>query len=69
MNKTKQNYKNYVFILPMQKKSVIMNNKKLEKIKHYSEAYLLKVSKSQRQFFLKLHCPKNERNIRQNSAL
>ena len=24
---------------------------------------LLKVSKSQKQFFLKLHCPKNERNI------
>ena len=30
---------------------------------------LLKVSKSQKQFFLKLHCPKNEQNIRQNSAL
>ena len=29
----------------------------------------LKVSKFLRQFFLKLHCPKNERNIRQNSAL
>ena len=29
----------------------------------------LKVNKSQKQFFLKLHCPKNERNIRQNSAL
>ena len=29
----------------------------------------LKVSKSQKHFFLKLHCPKNERNIRQNSAL
>ena len=28
----------------------------------------LKVSKSQKHFFLKLHCPKNERNIRQNSA-
>ena len=25
----------------------------------------LKVSKSQKQFFLKHHCPKNERNIRQ----
>ena len=30
---------------------------------------LLKVSKSQKQFFLKLHCQKNERNIRQNSVL
>ena len=29
----------------------------------------LKVSKSQKLFFLKLHCPKKERNIRQNSAL
>ena len=29
----------------------------------------LKVSKSQNQFFLKLHCPKNERNIWQNSTL
>ena len=28
----------------------------------------LKVSKSQKYFFLKLHCPKNERNIWQNSA-
>ena len=30
---------------------------------------LLKASKSQKHFFLKLGCPKNERNIRQNSAL
>ena len=30
---------------------------------------ILKVSKSQKQFFLKLLFPKNERNIRQNSAL
>jgi hypothetical protein len=30
---------------------------------------VLKVSKSQNQFFLKLHCPKNEQNNRQNSAL
>ena len=29
----------------------------------------LKVSKSQKQFLLKLYCPKNERNIRQNSVL
>ena len=29
----------------------------------------LKVSKSQKQFFLKLHSPKKELNIRQNSAL
>ena len=29
----------------------------------------VKVSKSQKQFFLKLHCPKNERNLKQNSAL
>ena len=30
---------------------------------------LLKVSKSQKHFFLELHYPKNERNIWQNSAL
>ena len=30
---------------------------------------LLKVSKSQKHFFLKLHCQKNEQNIWQNSAL
>ena len=30
---------------------------------------LLKVSKSQKHFFLKLHCPKNRQNIRQKSAL
>ncbi len=30
---------------------------------------LLKVSISQKHFFLKFHRPKNERNIRQNSAL
>jgi hypothetical protein len=29
----------------------------------------LKVSKSQKHFFLKLHCPKYEQNIRQDSAL
>ena len=29
----------------------------------------IKVSKYQKQFFLKLHCPKDERNVRQNSAL
>ena len=29
----------------------------------------IKVSKSQKHFFLKLHCPKNERNIWQNYAL
>ena len=28
-----------------------------------------KVSKSQKHFFLKLHCPKNKQNIRQNSGL
>ena len=30
---------------------------------------LVKVSRSQNQFLLKLHCPKNERNMRQNSDL
>ena len=34
-----------------------------------SNLSVLKVSKSQKHFFLKLHCPKHERNIRQNSAL
>ena len=29
----------------------------------------IKVSKSQKHFFLKLHCLKNERNVWQNSAL
>ena len=27
---------------------------------------VIKVSKSQKQFFFKLHCPKKEQNIRQN---
>jgi hypothetical protein len=31
--------------------------------------FKLKVSKSQKHFFLKLHCPKNQRNIWQNSDL
>ena len=31
--------------------------------------FQVKVSKSQTHFFLKLHCPKNKRNIWQNSAL
>ena len=31
--------------------------------------FALKVSKSQKYFFSKLHCPKREQNIRQNSAL
>ena len=30
---------------------------------------ILKVSKSQKHFFFKFHCPKNERNTWQNSAL
>ena len=33
------------------------------------DLYTFMVSKSQKQLFLKLHCPKTERNIRQNSAL
>ena len=47
------------------------NNNIKETLKKHSENkiqtpliwVLLKVSKSQKQFFLKLHCPKNERNI------
>ena len=35
----------------------------------FTKEHLIKVSKSQKQFLLKLHCPNNERNIRQNSAL
>ena len=31
--------------------------------------HYVKVSRSQKHFFLKLHCPKNERYIWQNSAL
>ena len=34
----------------------------------YLDIYL-KISKSQKHFFLKLHCPKNKRDIWQNSAL
>ena len=34
-----------------------------------SDLICLKVSKSQKQFFFILHCPKNEGNIRQISAL
>ena len=30
---------------------------------YFSAGSVLKVSKSQKHFFLKLHCPKNERNI------
>ena len=52
-------------------------NYKIEKKKSSNLCYYarkrkkkyLKVSKSQKQFFLKFHCPKNEGNIRQNSAL
>ena len=33
-----------------------------------SNTSVIKVSKSQKHIFLKLHCPKNEQNIRQNSA-
>ena len=36
---------------------------------HPVNLHPLKVSKSQKQFLLKLHYPKNERSIRQNSAL
>ena len=32
-------------------------------------AIFLQVSKSQKHFFLNLHCPKNEQNIRQNLVL
>ena len=35
----------------------------------FSFFWVVKVSKSQKHFFLKLHCPKNERNIRQNCAV
>jgi hypothetical protein len=35
---------------------------------YFRRFFCLKVSLSQKQFFFKLHCPKNERNIRQNSA-
>jgi hypothetical protein len=40
-----------------------------ESIRNSSVAFGVKVSKSQKQFFFKLHCPKNKRNVRQNSAL
>jgi hypothetical protein len=35
----------------------------------YEKTGWLKVSKSKKKKTLKLHCPKNEQNIRQNSAL
>ena len=47
LNEMPEHVKNYRFV-PLES---IPNNR------------LLKVSKSQKQFFLKLHCPKNERNI------
>ena len=37
--------------------------------KNGGENFILKGSKSQKHVFLKLHCPKNEQNIRQNFAL
>ena len=39
------------------------------KIRASHKDFPVKVSKSQKQFFLQLHCPKNEGNIWQNSAL
>ena len=40
------------------------------RVNRRSDLYsILKVSKPQRQFFFDLDCPKNEQNIRQNSAL
>ena len=40
------------------------------RVKKKSDLYsILKFSKSQRQFFLKLHCPKNQQNMLQNSVL
>ena len=41
----------------------------LKKVLVKNQESPLKVSKSQKHFFLKLHCPKNEQNICQNSAL
>ena len=37
--------------------------------KNGGENFILKGSKSQKHVFLKLHCPKNVQNIRQNFAL
>ena len=41
----------------------------IEQVDIYSIQGNLKVSQSQKHFFLKLHCPKKERNFRQNSDL
>ena len=48
-----------------------MRCKKLEMLiqKGFHIKGIVKVSKYQKHFFLKLHCPKDERNIRQNYAL
>ena len=43
-----------------------INLKRIENISsNRTKAFSLKVSKSQKHFILQLHCPKNERNIRQ----
>ena len=41
----------------------------VQKIRNAHSKRIVKVSKYQKHFFLKLHCPKDERNIRQNYAL
>ena len=48
------------------KKSRVETRVSISKNQH-SKYVGLKVSKSQKHFFLKLQCPKNEQNIRQNS--
>ena len=53
--------------LDINRKSIFFISTKLTLILEFVE--LLKVSKSQKNFFLQLHCPKNERNIWQNFAL
>ena len=57
--------------LEMQAASVASNTATTTTVRNFLLyfCFVLMVSKYQKHFFLKLHCPKNERNIRQDSAL
>ena len=57
--------------LEMQAASVASNTATTTTVRNFLLyfCFVIKVSKYQKHFFLKLHCPKNERKIRQDSAL
>ena len=58
-----------IWKLHMKMQTIIVLNAFANQMSKKVLLQLVKVSKSQKHFFLKLYCPKNERNIRQNSAL